>query len=112
MSDPTPQEMARDMLRELTERQSAWTQHKIARDVHGDRVGPKSPDAVCWCILGHINKRTETIMAADAAARAFMARLPKLWQSSDLCRWNDHPRRTVADVIALCERVAQGGGHG
>ena len=33
-----------------------WTQGQYAKDVKGYSTGPSTPDAVCWCSLGALDK--------------------------------------------------------
>ena len=33
-----------------------WTQGWYAKDAEGKSVGPRKPDAVCWCSLGALEK--------------------------------------------------------
>jgi hypothetical protein len=106
MANPTsdPKSIAADIARELREHPDNWFQGDLVR--YGN--GTTSSDVgfvggVCWCLEGHIMKRTG-IDGANAVFAAFREAIDKM----DLFRWNDQPGRTVEDVIELCEKVSHG----
>jgi hypothetical protein len=43
-------------VRELLCDESKWTQYANARDGYGLQTSADSPDAVCWCLSGAIDK--------------------------------------------------------
>lgn len=43
-------------LRELLAIETQWTKGEMARDYRGNRVSPYSQDAVCFCLLGGIDR--------------------------------------------------------
>lgn len=97
-----PKNIAADIARELREHPERWTQGHWARDSSGNKVNWRDPGAVCWCLEGHINKRGgDTGDFAQAAGT-----LDAEGCTTGLAQFND--RCDVADVIELCEKVANG----
>lgn len=47
-------------LRKLLTKRSAWTAHALARTVYGSETTPRNQHAVCWCLLGGIQKIAQT----------------------------------------------------
>lgn len=94
----TPQELAKSIADELRSDPTRWSQGSaVALDKDGRIVRAEDPSAISWCIIGHALKRN--------------AELPDEFriQAGEKmigCVWNDAPGRTVADVIALCDKVA------
>ncbi len=43
-------------LRELLTDKSKWTKHTLARNTKGSPVHPLSDEAVCWCLVGAMQK--------------------------------------------------------
>ena len=106
-----------------------WTQHESACDGNGQPVLPAHYNARCWCATGAINCVLSDIDTGECkrvwanAAFAILARtilevgftLPEYFPpvllsmpADDLIvEWNDHSRRTQAQVVATL-RIAAG----
>jgi hypothetical protein len=94
--------IAKDIVKELREHPERWTQQAIARTAAALELDDANDvDAVCWCLEGHIEKRTSSTSSWEVY-EAFRDALG----TRGLFRWNDSKLRTVDDVIALCETVA------
>lgn len=95
-----PKTIAADIARELREHPERWTQGHWARDSSGNKVSWRDPNAVCWCLEGHINRRGgDTGDFGNAAGTSDDC-------MTGLAQFND--RHGVDDVIELCENVANG----
>jgi len=106
-----PKTVAADIAREFREHPAHWTQDYICKDADGeDWMDPTNPDAVCWCLRGAIDKRVihgagPIYLAFDRALGHQIASEAE-HETLHFVEWNDKPGRTVAEVIELCERVA------
>lgn len=98
-----PKLLAADIARELRANPSAWTQHYYAKNSKGQTVPCDDPSAICWCLYGHIDKRT----TVSEVIRSELEEIFTRHVSDGISDWNDHFERTVDDVIELCDRVAQ-----
>lgn len=95
----TAQEIAEDIARELRANPNAW--YRGAFSNLGNCDGSwNDPEATAWCLSGHLKKRGDTRLSRfyDAFSR---------YAGGSICQWNDEPGRTVDEVIALCDRVAE-----
>lgn len=105
-----PKAIAADIAREFREDSKRWTKGYWARDAEGVRVNLNSPLAVCWCLRGAIDKRVPQDVSAVPVYEAFDAALGPVGgvPEGDLAfvRWNDASKRTIQEVIDLCEKVA------
>ncbi|ORE90682.1 hypothetical protein ATO13_22221 [Stappia sp. 22II-S9-Z10] len=79
-----------------------WTQRSFARGPDGAVVSPVDASATCWCSIGAImaasNYDMTVYVPASDALRAAIA-------GSNLPRWNDDLRRTLADVLAAFDKA-------
>ena len=100
--------VAADIAREIRANWQAWTQRRVARDKAGDFVPPKDPDAVCWCLAGHIEKRVGAVYETDAGYQVAKALMRAMQEREAIESWNDYTGRLPCEVIALCEVVANG----
>jgi len=103
------QAIAADIAHEYRTSALRWTQRAWARNEIGKNVHYSDPEATCWCLGGAIKRRVP-YYACDRIFQAFGRALVELrtsWPSSDFVGWQDQPERTVGDVIALCDKVAQ-----
>lgn len=107
----TAQEIAADIARDFREDASRWTQRAWSRDANGVGTYEHSEDAVCWCLRGAIDIRLDPDAAAGPILSAFDRALGYEPEDDDdtlrFVAWNDAPGRTVGEVIALCDKVAQ-----
>jgi hypothetical protein len=85
-----------------------WTQGALARDAVGQEVEPDSPDAVCWCLIGAMQRGAGPTYPNYAALRDTLRQdlgirreFEALGEEVTLTRWNDTPGRTQAEVVAL-----------
>jgi hypothetical protein len=105
---PTDEQITRRVLaevaQELREHPERWCQRTVARSASGEGVRWDDPAATQWCVHGHIRKRVPLTFTAGGVI------IDKLWDAlgESLYEWHDSPDRTVGDVIALCEKVANG----
>lgn len=97
----TPQEIAKSIADELREHPERWNQGSSGRTDQGWAVPARDPAAIKWCLMGHKVRRDESMLATEFAVALGFA------SYNGLTYWNDHPERTVADVIALCDKVSQ-----
>ena len=75
----------------LLRAKSRWTKGTFARNRSGGHVGSDSPEAVCWCLSGAINK-----IGSDAVRRAIDLRLP----DQTIAEFNDsHTHKQVLKLI-------------
>ena len=80
---------------------SRWTKEHYAKDSHGVSTFATADNAVCFCLLGGVRlcydflevPEIEMKLENVLAARGF---------SGSLANWNDAPKRTVEEVVALC----------
>lgn len=112
------QQLAAEIAEEFRADATRWTQEELARDANGlpidDIDDPMlSPQAVCWCLRGAIDKRLNRFGGRSGDVYlAFDRALGHKFTIRDhdhleFVPWNDAPGRTVAEVIALCEKVAR-----
>lgn len=99
-----PKTVAADIAQELRQHPERWTRGCEAKDQYGDSVEPDCKDAVCWCLVGFINKRDIPTPCMASLSAEFRKRIG----SNNIGKWNDAAERTVDDLIALCESVANG----
>jgi len=89
----------------------AWCSGAEARDAGGSKVSPWDDRAVSWSLLGAIvavlereaSRNRELPMAELATA---LYALANLVDSDSLVEWNDRPRQTQGDVLAVLDRAA------
>ena len=93
-------------VRELLTPPRAWVQDVSARDVFGASCW-LGHGACQWCLVGaieeaahRIDSTTRHTILADAALNRVRAHGPQY-----VAAWNDHPKRTHAEVLALLDRA-------
>ena len=78
-----------------------WTQNEMARDAKGESCDPNHPDAVAFCLSGACQvaypNRSERIKIREKIGIAI--------GGERATRWNDHPDRTHAEVVALLRKL-------
>ena len=93
----TPKQRPSDYVRK------GWCQGSIARDAQGKSCLETSPDAVQWCLYGAVS----AAYPYDIQKRGeILDKLP-LPTNVPLGRWNDDPKRTQAEVIALLTSIGE-----
>lgn len=98
----TVQQVASEIAQELREHPERWTRDADARDEDGRTCGVYDSGAVCWCLLGYLSKIAAPFNHGIWESFAERAAIPLQY----IVSWNDSSTRTVADVIALCDKVA------
>lgn len=81
-----------------------WCQDAPARDIFGHAVSPRSRDACSWCLAEGIwritpvlNHRKDRVRSIQDAIGAEIKR--------PTVAWNDDPKRTQAEVLAMLDRA-------
>jgi hypothetical protein len=103
---PLYKRIALEIAAELTEHPERWTQGALFRDAHG--LGPHEAyeeSAVCWCLMGHINKRTDGSALKCHRAQVVIEAFRNTLQQHSLANFNDS-RKSVQEIIEACSRVA------
>lgn len=94
--------------RELLGDESRWTRDNLAHDVYGVEIDPRSKNAVCWCVMGAVQKFSPGAGYQGAA----LSRVHSVVGES-IDEFNDNPTTTHADVLrvldAAIERAKQDG---
>ena len=102
-SDPSVRALFARVARRL-ERPEAWTKGAYARDCDGKPASHVFGETdVCWCLAGAIDR--ERPGSGLRAAEAYAPVLERLG-GQDIGRWNDHPSRSHAEVLALVRSLA------
>ena len=81
--------------------EKGWTQWRFAADEQGVVVSPESPRAVCWCAVGAIRRAGVNTTLVREAKDAF-----KELTHFPISTWNDHHKRTAAEVADALRKVA------
>lgn len=87
---------------DLLEKPGAWTQGAHARNAAGAPmlVGSRM-DAVCWCVLGALDRMAPTNNLWDASVQAMNEVV------GHVADFNDAPERTQAEVVAALREAAR-----
>lgn len=80
---------------ELIATPDKWTKGEMAKDADGFPVFSTQDSAVCWCLLGAINRAC----GIDANRVVIFNKLG-FKKINELTDWNDAPERTHSDVLA------------
>lgn len=99
----TPQEIAKSIADELRQHPERWAQGANGYSADGNAVTSRSQNAVCWCLIGHIRRRDPD----GRVPRELRSALMRETGFRVVADWNDKQGRTVAEVIALCDKVSQ-----
>jgi len=88
----------------LLSRPGTWTQRCDAIRADGSHANPWDPDAVAWCFIGAIYK------CYYSQTLKFKEVIPVIGRvveriGPDIESWNDHPDRTIDDVLALAREL-------
>lgn len=95
-------------IKELLDTPDKWTQGTCARDTDGDATYSESPTAVCFCLLGAINKCypiDEDNGANYEVKDKVKAKVIELSGYSSIANWNDVLERKFSDVKKLVEEL-------
>ena len=82
--------------------QKGWCQGSEARTKTGKKCSTHSPNAAAWCLAGALHK----IYSADERG-VIDDRIYELIDTN-IIDWNDDPKRTKAEVIALLKKAERG----
>lgn len=104
MTDTLKPSEVLDKAADLITPEGAWTQGYFARVAPGgNSIGPREPNAACWCAFGAVINRCGN----DGAAEDFAVQYLRTTLRDSIDRWNDAPERTQAEVIAALRQAAQ-----
>jgi len=89
----------------------SWCHGADARDVNGFEVDPWDDEAASWSLLGAMVAvlEREASFAGElplAELGAALYALGDLIETDSLVDWNDHPRRTQDNVVAVLDQAA------
>jgi hypothetical protein len=88
---------------DLIEPEGKWTQGAYARTVRGYCIGPNEDAAVCFCLRGAL-RRVGGVGDWDESSPA--TRALGFFTAKTMTGWNDHKKRTQAEVIAKLRETA------
>jgi hypothetical protein len=81
-----------------------WTKGAYARDNKGQTCDVRSPEAVCWCMVGAAMRCYGA--AYQTAIERLYARAFSVWQYyCSFTVWQDRPARTHAEVLAFLKEA-------
>jgi len=80
-----------------------WCQGTLARDTQGEACLETSPDAIAWCTYGAIYAAYPN---EPQHRESLLDKLQVLFHIP-LAKWNDDPKRTQAEVIALLQSIGE-----
>jgi hypothetical protein len=98
---------------------SGWSRRAQARDSNGNVVPAWSEDACSWSVLGALlaswHRQQAESLDMDFVAHGFDARalgdatqaIGDVTGNASIEGWNDHPARTVGEVIATIDRAVE-----
>jgi hypothetical protein len=108
MTEPRGLRLLRDARRFVA---NSWCRGADARDESGSEVAPWDEQAASWSLLGalvaaleHEASRLGEVPLGELGAALFA--LADLIETDSLVEWNDDPRQTQANVIAVLDRAA------
>lgn len=92
--------------RKLLSNPERWTKGAFAKDRRGQRVPSGDPKAVCYCAAGAL-KRCAGNGVLWVVATSYLVRAARRGNYSPANVWyyNDHPRRTHAQVMRWFDRA-------
>ena len=80
--------------------ESKWTKQFFARKANGHYASPDNDDAVCWCILGAIQKAYPDLTEQNKILTKLYAKFP----GKSVTVWNDF-NASFPEVRALIEEL-------
>lgn len=80
-------------------RTKGWTQGFSARNADRRYTDPRSTEAVCFCILGAIDRANNELQLCSGSKAADVIR--DVTPTGLIAEWNDHPNRTKSQVLAI-----------
>jgi len=85
---------------DLLDKPGAWTQGVFALDSEGNETYSAGDDAVCWCVLGALNR----VKALDGSPYSFLGQVIGV---SPIDVWNDDPTRTQSEVVSALRKASE-----
>ena len=89
-------------------RSIGWTQGAFAINEDGETTAPDDDDAIALCMNGALQRASDWIATCnpcyEEADHAVSRVLPPEFE--DMEAWNDHPDRTLSEVLELLEHAA------
>lgn len=84
-----------------------WTKEVLARDASGRKIRPSSPDAVCFCIFGAIDRVVPNTNDRVDYDNYIFAEVVKLYPGTPggLADFNDARKIGHADVMKVLDRA-------
>lgn len=122
MANKTVLEVLQGALK-LLRAKTRWTQGAMGKSKQAigyqtfNEIEVCTEPAVCFCAMGALHKANDCVSSTstvDEAASALAAQIPKRDRSvfgygaltgSNVINWNDNPRRTHAQVVALFRKA-------
>ena len=86
--------------------ESGWIQGEMAKNEEGCFVHPLAGDAKSWCLSGALRVVSWTVKDHNQYALTFLKLIKNLGLSEHATTWNDRPRRTKEQVVALLRSAA------
>jgi hypothetical protein len=68
----------------------------------GSKVPARTVDAVCWCVLGAI----ERVTPKNGSSISSISALSRMTGESSVSIWNDDKDQTKANIIAILRQCA------
>lgn len=89
----------------------SWCHGADARDANGSEVEPWDDEAASWSLLGAVVAVAEREAALGGELPltelgAALYALADLIETDSLVDWNDHPRQTQDNVVAVLDQAA------
>lgn len=85
--------------RELLSDEKRWTRYDLAHDVDGVEIGPRSENAVCWCVMGAVHKFSPGVAPGVGGALNLVHNAV----GGPIPEFNDDPETTHADVLRVLD---------
>lgn len=96
--------------RALLAKKGGWTQQCNARGKSGRPLGYVSRAATCFCLDGALRRVTHGPLSKYRYWEVELAVLAVIPREEDIVVWNDKPRRTQKQVVALLDRAIKAEG--
>lgn len=88
---------------ELLDSPEKWTQGHFGKTAAGVGVFGRHADAVCWCLLGALQRCYHD--SGSVNEMAIRARLRSWLETNSIISWNDAPERTYDEVISVLKEL-------
>jgi hypothetical protein len=101
MPSKVARKVARAILKLYQGDKTRWTQGLYAKDKEGHDVSPLSRKAVCWCLLGALEKVSSDTDTMYDLQNAFQE-----VRSTNVLNYNDTPKRRFTDIVKTLTLIA------